>query len=121
MTVEMPETSSTKMPAELSAELRLSVVMRPTTASACSAETITLVSTTTDVRSSFRLRPVLSSTTDTIETEVSATRSAVATPDMYAALVASASNSARVNCSLTEKVTTETAATQSPNVLPGTD
>ena len=120
-TVEMTETSPTTMPAELSAELRLSVVMRPATASACSAETITLVSTTTDVRSSFRLRPVLCSTTESIETPVSATLSAVATPEMYAALTASATNSARLICTLVENVIVERAATQSPTaVLPET-
>jgi len=96
--------------------------MRPATAPASLAETITLVSTTTDVKSSFRLRPVLCSTTDTIETEVSATPSAVATPKMYAALVASASNSASLICTLAEKVIVEIATTQSPTaVLPGTD
>mmetsp|Transcript_63610 Transcript_63610/g.145752 ORF Transcript_63610/g.145752 Transcript_63610/m.145752 type:complete len:240 (-) Transcript_63610:2-721(-) len=94
LTVEMLNTSSTEMPAKLSAELRLAVVMRRATVTACSAETTTRVSTTTDVTSSLRLRPVVCSTTERIKTEVSATSSAAATPETYAALVTGDSKSA---------------------------
>ena len=79
-------------------------------------------STTTDVRSSLRLRPLVCSSTDTTETVAFATPKADATPEMYTAVVASASNSTRLISTLAENVMVETDATQScAELLPGTD